>query len=559
MTDIRKIFLLVLILGIALAVVIPVVNRITDDPPEGDAEAWIRAWTGVGLEARAVTEMHKLVEAEPENISYNYRWIMGRLWLQEHDRQGKLSGDSIERYYTKLAGDDTKALADIGYYGLGLIDSAGHDSLDSALKNFNAVRNRELPFLNNSIGFCLMQLGRNEEALPHFEREIQLDGNVGGASRNLAEALLKLDRADQLAARCEQDPDFQSRLPVSLLRRLAIGRRDVVGYLKLAVTGRFSAVHSDSFIAALVILGIWILFLWRLDLFEPERPLHIGFTLFLGMATLAGPATLLYDLFELASGLELGSSVTGDFLFCILGVGVIEESLKLIPLLIIMRFTDWVDEPVDVVIYGATSALGFAFMENLRYFGPMGLSGIHGRAFSATVFHMALTAIASYGLLKAQTEGRTLKIGVVSTLPYFGAAVLTHGLYDFFLITRGPLAALSPLALLILVFAVSALRSIVINGLSWSPFWSDDLNHRLLRRWWYLALSLSSVVFMEFILLALRFGPTAASAGFLKAALGSFFLVLVLLGLFGAIPVVRHQWLPLVERKARKKSSASSS
>jgi len=73
----------------------------------------------------------------------------------------------------------------------------------------------------------------------------------------------------------------------------------------------------------------------------------------------------------------------------------------------------------------------------------------------------------------------------------------------------------------------------------------------MVRRWWYLALSLSSVVFLEYILLAIRFGPTAATTGFPKTVLSSLFFVLILLGLFGAIPVVRHQWLPLIEKKKR--------
>jgi len=48
MNHVRDIFLLGLILGVALVVVIPVLYRISDDPPEGDTEAWIRAWSGVG-------------------------------------------------------------------------------------------------------------------------------------------------------------------------------------------------------------------------------------------------------------------------------------------------------------------------------------------------------------------------------------------------------------------------------------------------------------------------------------------------------------------------------
>ena len=47
--------------------------------------------------------------------------------------------------------------------------------------------------------------------------------------------------------------------------------------------------------------------------------------------------------------------------------GLSEEIIKIIPVLIILKTTKFINEPIDYIIYSSISALGFAFIENIQY------------------------------------------------------------------------------------------------------------------------------------------------------------------------------------------------
>jgi len=438
----------------AVAVVVVMAGRmVLPDPAPDDVDGWIRSWLGVGLEKQAAGELQREVERDPRNLDAHYRLIT----LQAGGMQEQ---PSLEELYTRLAADEDPELADIGRYGLGLLISAGGGDPAEALAHFETVRDRELPYLNNSIGRCLQLLDRRVEAARYFERELELGGNVTGASYNLALNLIELGELDELARRATEDESFRAHIGSSLRREVALWQGDVLRYLGLMVRGTFESVNVPGLLAAVLILGIWLVFLRGLDVFEPERLHALAITLGLGMG--AGIVCAIpYDLVHLVLGLSPDDSVSGSLTYCVLVVGLIEETIKLVPLLVVIRWTGWVDEPVDVAIYGATSALGFAFVENLMYFDPDQLVSIHARAFSATVLHMALTTIAAYGLILArgreQTRARTVRVA----LGWFMVAVVVHGLYDFVLLGPGAVALLRPLALVILLLVTLAFVAVL--------------------------------------------------------------------------------------------------
>ena len=63
-----------------------------------------------------------------------------------------------------------------------------------------------------------------------------------------------------------------------------------------------------------------------------------------------------------------------------------------------MRLTRAIDKPVNLIIYGSISALGFAFMENLLPGSEWRLGAISTRASGAVVLHMTDTSLIMYGL-----------------------------------------------------------------------------------------------------------------------------------------------------------------
>jgi RsiW-degrading membrane proteinase PrsW (M82 family) len=91
------------------------------------------------------------------------------------------------------------------------------------------------------------------------------------------------------------------------------------------------------------------------------------------------------------------------------------------------------DEPVDGIVYGCAAALGFAAVENVKYFAMGRMSGtvIALRAFVTVPAHMFFGAIWGYGL------GRRLVSRRTSVLAFLAIAALAHGTFDALLSTDG--------------------------------------------------------------------------------------------------------------------------
>jgi RsiW-degrading membrane proteinase PrsW (M82 family) len=144
-------------------------------------------------------------------------------------------------------------------------------------------------------------------------------------------------------------------------------------------------------------------------------------------------------------------------------VGLPEEGSKLLAAWLVARQRREFDEPVDGIVYGAAAALGFAAVENARYFaeGRMGATLIVSRAFTAVPAHMFFGAIWGYAL------GRRLVARETRVLSYLLLAAVMHGAFDTFLSIDGLglLALFVNLALasIFILFLRSALRHGVVT------------------------------------------------------------------------------------------------
>jgi hypothetical protein len=98
------------------------------------------------------------------------------------------------------------------------------------------------------------------------------------------------------------------------------------------------------------------------------------------------------------------------------------------------------NEPMDGVVYGVATALGFAVLENLRYGLAAGWDVVVLRAFTALPGHACWGAIMGYYVGQACCNSQWL----ISPWRGFVVAVLLHGLYDFPLFSLKKLAAQWP-------------------------------------------------------------------------------------------------------------------
>jgi RsiW-degrading membrane proteinase PrsW (M82 family) len=262
---------------------------------------------------------------------------------------------------------------------------------------------------------------------------------------------------------------------------------------------------------ALAISYFWFLFFRALDIFEKEQTKALILTFVLACITLF----LVYPIsaFLQSLGFTLGSNGLHDFVYCVLVIGGPEELVKILPFLLMLRFSKHINEPYDYILYGGVCALGFAFVENILYLTRSGMFSLTGRAFYASVAHIFDTAIICYFMAIAHYKKRSQWLAF---LKGFGLAALAHGFYDFWLISdffKYPLVTI--------VFFLASIHVLVFminNTLNISPYFHHERRLRQAKYKFYLTtylvvLSAAGFVFILFTKsqdAALRFAADTA-------------------------------------------------
>lgn len=134
----------------------------------------------------------------------------------------------------------------------------------------------------------------------------------------------------------------------------------------LGATALSYAAILASIPLVIVLLGIrWV------DRWEPEPRLVLLFAFLWGAAVSILIALLfsgITQVYEASHG--LGGSAGAQFFETVVQAPLVEECAKGFGLLILFwAVRRFIDGPVDGIVYGATIAVGFAFTENLQYFG----------------------------------------------------------------------------------------------------------------------------------------------------------------------------------------------
>ncbi len=214
-------------------------------------------------------------------------------------------------------------------------------------------------------------------------------------------------------------------------------------------------------------IAFWAAYHWHADRHLPEPPLHLLLAFSLGVASFwvglfmyraLDFIDLRYDAFLLAE-----TSLPGLFFYALGVIGMIEESAKMIPfLLVIIRFREF-DEPIEGIIYASFIALGFAAVENLRYLEFLSRGEAYARGFAGPVIHIVFASVWGYYIGRAVLFRRRR---IATVLAMLALAACLHGLYDFLVIGMPPGAL--PLAALIIA-SIWIWRLRLIRDLHASP------------------------------------------------------------------------------------------
>lgn len=524
-------------------VVIPIVNRAVSDPNPEDHIAWVRAAMKLNNYPAAEAHLAKLIEQTPLNSSYHVRYVYVHFQLPDSDRNDQALLDN----YKLWAHDENAVRCDIGHLARGQA-YLEMEHPDLALLDLDQVRNAKMRYLHTLKGRTCFRLGDFQKAQTEFKQEIENRGDLDGAVRGLSALYLKTDDTSGLEA-LFADRTLRPYIPAGAIRQLAMRKAWIWGYVYALFAPLIQSGNTVGIAGAFLILVVWVYFLRRLDPFEPEKPWAVMLTLGLGML-MPFLALVLYDLFELIIGLRPGVSTGGDLLYCILAIGMIEESVKLLPVLFMIKCTKEVNESTDYLIYASLSALGFSFVENILYFHDASLYVIKERGMICCVGHMFYTSLVMYGLVLAR-YGRRGSVGGNLALCFVLACVF-HGIYDFLLISDVPEPMGGILALgLALVEAVLYVR-MLNNTLNQSEYFDILRIGRFKTLRQVLGAALVAIVLFEYVGVSLRYGPTLTYGRFMPMIMFTWFLVFFFASTLGTYTVRRRLWLPWWKHARRK-------
>jgi RsiW-degrading membrane proteinase PrsW (M82 family) len=189
------------------------------------------------------------------------------------------------------------------------------------------------------------------------------------------------------------------------------------------------AIHfAVAFLCGLIPALFWLWFWLREDKEKPEPLLLIAITFIAGMAVVPLALPLQKYAIDLYSGRDL-----------ILVWVIIEEVLKYAVALCIILWNRAVDEPIDMVIYMVTLALGFAALENALFvLNPLAAgdylnSALTGsfRFLGATLLHVLASGTVGVFLAFSFYKRTSVKL-IYGMLGLFVATVL-HALFNFFI------------------------------------------------------------------------------------------------------------------------------
>jgi RsiW-degrading membrane proteinase PrsW (M82 family) len=187
----------------------------------------------------------------------------------------------------------------------------------------------------------------------------------------------------------------------------------------------------EVLLLALAILpGILIcLFIYRMDKYEKESPVHLYLTFSLGM--LITVPVLELEEWTYYSKLDVTNEIWLALLSSFVIVALSEELIKFAALLLYPFRRPFFNEPIDGIVYAVMIAMGFATLENILYAFRFGIETIILRAFTAVPAHASFAVMMGYFAGRAKFHpGRRLRY----LLTALGLPVVVHGIYDFFIL-----------------------------------------------------------------------------------------------------------------------------
>lgn len=214
---------------------------------------------------------------------------------------------------------------------------------------------------------------------------------------------------------------------------------------------------------------LWLSYFRKIDVFEHERIIDICIALVIGYLT-PTLALWVYYGYEII-GFNFNGNIINDFIYSILGIGLTEEFVKLLGFVIVFNLLKKrITEPIDYLVFAGVVALGFSVRENFIYYNNYGSQVITGRTLISSLTHIINTSICIYGLYSYTIFKVGTKYG--NAILGLSVAVLSHGLFDFFLADEFIGIYTPLLASVIYLVGINFWIQFFNNAINFSPYFN---------------------------------------------------------------------------------------
>ena len=492
---------------------------------------------------QAQTKLYQgLIEKDSTNLDLHFKMISahfkqggnGFLWSTNTFRDDA----SFFRYYKSFTNSAQPALRQVGHFGLGLIYYflQLYDECFYELQKINAPHFKYKSYLFGNFYFYLDSFKSAE----YYNKElVYYPKNVKAIARK-ANLFLHYEQLDSLIL-LVSNPSTVQHVPFTEKRYTYFHSQSYFKYFETLVTRVLLGSNTIGFIGAILILVIWLIYLMIIRSKSKPQPLMIIGGLIMGMVFAFG-TSFLTDV----NKYYLGFGITGDWwqdlIYAVVGIGMVEETVKIIPFLILLLFYKRIKEPIDYIFFAGISALGFAFVENIIYFDSSGIKTIQGRALTATVTHLFNTSLVGYGIVIGKFSRK--RNTVLYFVLFFLLASFSHGFYDFWLISP-EVKRFSFITFLWLLISMMVWASIINNCINnsfrtqafykFNPVFTNN----------FLLFSLSLIFLFQYVFVGLKHGASIANFELQKDVASGLFLLIFLTINLSKFDYIPNYWAPL--------------
>ncbi len=524
------------VLPFSLLLVI-VVNFVFDEPSFANLNEKLKHYKTLNNLPKQKEIYKQLIEQDPLNIDYHYFYIQIHFSLHKGtQKKGKESRNDNEliNNYSALCKSNNSEQVQIGLFGKGLCFYK-LELYEESFRCFIDIENQNIKYLN-----YLYSIWNYQEREEFYLKEVRCHPNNHLAYKGLADYYIQKKRPQEIVALLYNKTTY-SYLTSTQKRYAYFNTQQYLKYSIVILERFFNVLNVSGLLGALLILTIWFIYLVKIHKYIIKSLPTAILVLILGMV-FAFLTSFLTDFNRYVLDFDRTYNFFHDFYYCIVGIGMIEEFVKIIPLLLVVLCSKKLKEPIDYIIFASISALGFAFIENIIYFEDSGLKTIQGRALTATVIHMFNSSLVAYGIVIGKFAKKK-NWGIYFIILYFISAIV-HGFYDFWLLNdfAKTFSFITFIWLLMgMIIWVSIINNCLNNSYNKKIIWT--YNPKKLNS--FLLFALSAIFLFEYIIIGYEFGAAIANTELQKDIYSGLFLLIFLTINLSKFDYIPNYWAPL--------------